>query len=130
MTGSEWYEMSLLAFTNAVEAFAMIVTLASAYLFAAYSVGSNLSRTQVVLVNMVFTSSMLFFTIHMTGSMGDSMRARTLAADLIPELRTAPGQVMNFYFALGLTVVVGVFFICIKFMRDVRNRARADAEKT
>jgi type III secretory pathway component EscT len=127
MTGSEWYEMSLVAFANAVEAFAMIVTLASAYLFTAYTVGANLTRTQVILVNIVFVSAMLFFAIHMAGSMGDSMQGRTAAAELVPELGTAPRQIMSYYFGLGLTVVIGVFLICIKFMWDVRHRNRSDA---
>ena len=129
MTGAEWYEMSLTAFSNAVDAFALIVTLASAYLIAAYSVGSKLTRTQVILVDLVFVSATLFFAVHMAGSMGDSMRARTLAADLIPELQAASTEVMNYYFFLGIALVVGVFVICIKFMWDVRRRARHSVER-
>ena len=121
MTGVEWYEMSYLAYANAVDNFAMILTMASGYLIVAYLVGAKLTRTQVLSVNLVFVPAMLFFMFLAWGFTADGVLARAQASEMVLELGAMPAAMEQPFAILALLVCLGIFVICLKFMRDVRR---------
>jgi hypothetical protein len=123
MTGQEWYEISHLAYGNAAASFAMILTMASGYLIVSYLVGSKLTRTQVVSVNLVFVPAMLFFIYLFMGFTGDGAAARGRAAKMLPEIGSMPASWEAPFGIMAALVSFGALIICLKFMNDVRRRS-------
>ena len=125
MTGVDWYEMSMLAYANAAENFAMILTMASGYVIAAYLVGSKLTRMQVGLINLVFVPAMLFFIFLFHGFILDGAIDRGRASKMVPDLATMPESWWQPFAALAALVSIGALIICLKFMRDVRRPSQS-----
>ena len=121
MSAAEWYEISYLAYTAATEAFALIITVATAYIVSAYLVGSKLTRSQVTLINMVFVPAMIYFALVLFGGLGDSIHARREAAAVIESIEVMGTSGELVYLAFSLFIVFGVLVISLKFMWDVRH---------
>ena len=126
MSAVDWYEMSHLAYSNAAQNFAMILTMASAYLVVGYLVGSKLTRTQLISINVVFIPAMMFFIYLFYGFTMDGASARAQAAEIVPEISVMPSSWEQPFGALALLVALGALFISVKFMRDVRRQLNVD----
>ncbi len=121
MSAAEWYEISYLSYTAATEAFALIITVATGYIVAAYLVGSKLTKSQVTLITMVFVPAIIYFALALLGSLGDSIQARREAAAVIESIGVMGTFGEPVYLAFSLFIVFGVLVISLKFMWDVRH---------
>jgi hypothetical protein len=122
MTGLDWWEMSQMAYGNMADCFAMILTMASGYLVVAYLVGSKLTRTQVVAINVLFIWAMAIFTFLFSGFAGDGVSARGQAANMLPELDAIPRSWERPFAVATLLFSLAALVICLRFMSNVRRQ--------
>lgn len=121
MTAAEWLEFSTSSASNSYATFAMIITMASGYLAAAYLVGEKITRSQVVLINLVFVPTMLFFSGNAYGALEDALIARIQATAMLSEFGAMSSAQGRFYILAAAFVYLSILTICLKFMWDVRH---------
>lgn len=118
MPEAEMIQAAQATWGNTISLVAILITLISGYLIAAYLVGSQLGRTQVVIVNTLYV---LLSTFLLMSTYNLSIRATEMAAIAIemsdkriltPQLWIPMGMITIFSFCLVAS---------LKFMWDVRH---------
>jgi hypothetical protein len=118
MPEAEMIQAAQATWGNTISLVAILITLMSGYLVAAYLVGSQLSRPQVVIVNTLY---LLLSTFLLISTYNLSIRATEMAAIAIemsdkriltPQLWIPMGMISTFTFCLVAS---------LKFMWDVRH---------
>ena len=123
MTASDWVEMYEMAFSTGVANLAVLITLMSGYLVAAYLVGKRLTRTQILVTNALYLMSA--FTI-IGGSFSatlDMLIARKEMALQIPQLDFLNYAEVNIYFWPSIVVIInsGLIVASLFFMWQMRH---------
>ena len=118
MPEAEMIQAAQATWGNTISLVAILITLISGYLIAAYLVGSQLGRTQVVIVNTLYV---LLSTFLLMSTYNLSIRATEMAAIAIemsdkriltPQLWIPMGMITIFSFCLVAS---------LNFMWDVRH---------
>ena len=119
MTPYEYADLAQSAFGNATSAFAVNLSVLSAYLIVAFTAGDKLTRSQLAILNVLFVVSCGFIVFAMVGFAASGVRLATLAyPDVVSE---------NFFTAKPWTVfAVGSFNLlaiaaAVYFMHDKRR---------
>ena len=120
MTEAELLTSTSNAFTNMMTAFAVLLTLCSGYLVAAYAVGRELARSQVVIVNSIFTLASIFFAGVSCGSMVRGVDFGNAVAEVYTTGPTA--HVTQEWVWLLMLICLAMYIGCMKFMWDIRSR--------
>ena len=113
-------EVSYVAWGNAVSILALLITLLSAYLVAAYLAGRSMTRSQVIIINTLY---ILLSTFLLWGLVNMALRAASFE-DIAYAM--AEGELAAFSSQKGVALgVVTIFSFAIlaslKFMWDVRR---------
>jgi hypothetical protein len=118
MTEAELQELAFTAADLAANYSAILITIITGYLFVAYAAGSDLSRQQVVLINILFLFSTSLFTYAVTTCFIKQLEIVTKLKVLAPE---------NFY-PVNPVVITGVavtfiviILACLHFMWRIRH---------
>jgi len=118
VTESELWELILISQANAATYLAIVLTLISGYLVVAFIVGVRLTRSQIIIVNAIFTLFAFALVFATYAALG---RAAFLLSFVSPEYASPLSAGINFApFLLGGLSTAGVF-ACLKFMWDVRH---------
>jgi len=121
MTEFEISSMTYVANEAANTALTLYLTVVSAYLIVAYTVGKRLTKSQLVFVNCLF----VFFSIAFTYSTTVSFFAMRFYTEIQAEIADTPGEkylyIENLFVAiLAIALVLGIIG-SLKFMWDVRH---------
>ncbi len=84
MTEYELMEHAQMAYGNAIASFTLIFTILSAYLVVAYFVGKKLTSSQVTIVNLFFTLSVVVTIFGELGFCQLALILRSKRSQLIP----------------------------------------------
>tara|TARA_R110001599_G_C12179476_1_gene653953 strand:- start:964 stop:1332 length:369 start_codon:yes stop_codon:yes gene_type:complete len=118
MTEAELLENAGIYWSNFVTSFGIGITIISGYLIVAYSVGASLTRSQVILVNVMFFGNMAFIVQGLNG-FGAAAADLEGAAWAMTTQRTFEPTPWGRW---GVMVfVVLCVFGAFKFMIDVRH---------
>ena len=118
MTESELLEHGAAFWSNVIAQTAILITLLSGYIIAAYAVGKDMTRSQLIIVNTLYLGicTLLMFAMLVTGQTASEMER--IAFEITTQRKSSPGG--NF-----LYVLFGFWSLCIflsvKFMWDIRN---------
>ena len=121
MTPYEYGDLAQSAFGNANSTFALMLSVVSAYLIVAYTVGDKLTRMQLIVLNLLFVFTALFIAFLVTSFATTGVRLAMLAN---PELTRA-----DFFTAKPWTVAavaaINILGVCsaLFFMFDKRRSA-------
>jgi len=119
MSEVEAFEMTLLAASNATDAFAQYITFTFAYITAAYFVGNQLSRFQVLAASGLYLFAALFAFGNSVTDIQWMAKAVEHTGDLAPE---GIASNTDFWFtSAGSLMMLGIL-ISLYFMWNVRNR--------
>ena len=121
MTGAEWIEAAHQGISISITAFAVFLSLFSGYLVVAYSVGKDLSRFQVSVINVVYVLSSLITLSANFGGIRDSLIARQQAAILVPEFPAGPDTDPVTWATAILAVNFLVLVASLVFMSQIRR---------
>ena len=118
MTVAELLELSQMAFSNGLAAYAIFLTIVGGYLVAAYMVGRELQTSQYVILNGLFlvigTSTILTVAAYFT----TATRYALMATEIDPRIVV----LTNYYIVVAVTVMNFFAVVAgIKFMRDTRK---------
>jgi hypothetical protein len=118
MTEAELLENAGIFWANFLTTFVLSITILSGYLIAAYAVGASLTRSQVILVNVIFFGTMAFIVVGLNGFGATAADLEGAAWAMTTQRTHAPTSwgrwgVMAF--------VVLCVFGALKFMIDVRH---------
>lgn len=113
-------EVAYVAWGNAVSILALLITILSAYLVAAYLAGRSMTRSQVIIINTLY---IFLSTFLLWGLVNMALRAAGFE-DIAYSM--AEGELAAFSsqegIAIGTVTVFGVAILAsLKFMWDVRN---------
>lgn len=122
MTGYEWLDLSNSFGATAATNFGFIVTLASAYLIAAYAVGVKLTRSQLVVINVLFVTTMIVMSNFQVTYIILSQEAYVEGVKLVSALPASNIRGVELYLFVFI-LDLGILFACLKFMHDVRRNA-------
>ncbi len=121
MPEAEMIQATQATWGNTISLVAIVITLMSGYLVAAYLVGSQLSRPQVVIVNTLY---LLLSTFLLMSIYNLSIRATEMAAIAI-EMSDKRILTPQLWLPMGM---ISIFSFCLvaslKFMWDVRHPKR------
>ena len=118
MTEVEAFEMAVLCASNATNAFAQYITFTFAYITAAYLVGNQLSRFQVLAATGLYLFAALFALGNSITDIQWMAKAVAHTGDLAPE---GLASNMDFWFkSAGSLMVLGII-VSLYFMWNVRH---------
>jgi hypothetical protein len=121
MPEAEMIQATQATWGNTISLVAILITLMSGYLVAAYLVGSQLGRPQVVIVNTLY---LLLSTFLLMSTYNLSIRATEMAAIAI-EMSDKRILTPQLWIPMGM---ISIFSFCLvaslKFMWDVRHPKR------
>ena len=118
MTEAELLENAGIQWANFLTTFVLSITILSGYLIAAYAVGASLTRSQVILVNVIFFGTMAFIIVGLNGFGGTAADLRSRGVD-----HDNPAySCSDFLGPLGCNdICSSMCFGALKFMWDVRH---------
>ena len=118
MTEAELLENAGIQWANFLTTFVLSMTILSGYLIAAYAVGASLTRSQVILVNVIFFGTMAFIIVGLNGFGGTAADLEAAAWTMTTQRTHAPTS----WGRWGVMIfVVLCVFGALKFMWDVRH---------
>ena len=121
MTSGDWFELSLLAGSNSLTGFAILLSLISGYMVVAYSVGDKLTALQVSLANAIYLGGCITTLYASFSNIRDAMMLRQKAMALADGITVGSGLspvAMASVFAISQALfVVG----SLVFMWQVRH---------
>ncbi len=121
MSAYEWADIASSHLNNALATYAITLTLASAYLAAAFVAGNKLTRTQLTLINSVFVPAMLYNILTSMRTQIMYIDARNAAHELEPQLAVFPEYAIIPSLTISLLIPLAILFISIIFMLDIRK---------
>ena len=98
MTESELLEHGAAFWSNAIAITAILITLLSGYMIAAYAVGKDMTRSQLIIVNTLYLGicTLLLFAMLVTGQIASEMEK--IAFEITTQRQSSPGG--NFLYVL------------------------------
>lgn len=120
MSEAEILETAHMTTGNMIASFAIFVSIASAYLIAAYLVGDKLTRAQTTLINGLFIIVMLIATnlLRMLSVEANLFYSEAVSLGSITSMAPLGGEALIYFSTLvNLLILVG----CLKFMWDKRH---------
>ena len=118
MTEAEAIENALLASGNAITSFTVYISVTFGYLAAAYFVGSNLTRAQVVIFNSLFVFASLSCLLSLDANLVTQSVATSQAPDLYPDRMTNQAGFWRIYMD---TLLAAGIFASLYFMIAARR---------
>ena len=122
MTPYEYADLAQSAFGNAASTFAVNLTILSAYLIAAYTVGDKLTRTQLAILNVLFVLSSAFTVFTIVGFASSGVRFAALAYPEVVRDSFFTAKPWSVY-ALGAFNAFAIL-AAVYFMSSTRNHGR------
>lgn len=113
-------EVSFVAWGNTVSILALLITILSAYLVAAYLAGKSMTRSQVIIINTLY---ILLSTFLLWGLVNMALRA-SLFEDIAYSMADGELAALSSQegVAIGTVTIFGFAILAsLKFMWDVRN---------
>lgn len=118
MTEVEAFELMLMSSSNATNAFSQYITFTFAYITAAYFVGSQLSRFQVLAASGLYLFAAIFAMGNALTDLQWADEAVERTGGLAPE---GIASNMDFWFmSAGILMTIGIF-VSLYFMWNVRQ---------
>ena len=120
MTEAELVEHAQMAYGNAIAAFALMFTMLSAYLVAAYLAGKALSFSQMLTVNLFFIVSVVMTIAAEASFLSAALNSSLEAFAINPARAVIPlhSSIAGIVALIDLLIMIG----CLKFMWDVRHQ--------
>jgi hypothetical protein len=112
-------EHAQMAFGNAISSFTLIFTMLSAYLVVAYFVGKDLSLSQVTIVNLFFTLSVVVTIFGELGFLSAGINSALEAIAINSSRSAVPLHPSMPLFVAIIDIIITL--ACLKFMWDVRH---------
>ena len=119
MEEAELLRLAAESVNNAITSFTVLLTISTAHLMASYKVGKQLNRSQVVIVNLLFTVCSIFFTLLA----GFAVRRAVTFGSAAANLNTVEVEYHEFEMAalwMG-AMCTFIYAACLKFLWDVRH---------
>lgn len=118
VTEAELLENAGIFWSNFVTTFGLGITVISGYLIVAYAVGASLTRSQVILVNVIFFGTMAFIVVGLNGFGGTAADLEGAAWALTTQRTFEPTAWGRWGVMIFIVLCV---FAALKFMIDVRH---------
>jgi hypothetical protein len=119
MTEYELMEHAQLAYGNAIASFSLIFTMLSAYLVVAYFVGKKLTSSQVIIVNLFFTLSVVVTIFGELGFLSTGIKSTLEAIAINSSHAAVPLHPSMPLYVAFIDIIITI--VCLKFMWDVRH---------
>ena len=100
------------------EALGLSITIISGYLIVAYAVGLSLTRSQMILINLLFVGTMAFMLGGLNGFGGTAGDAELTAWAMTSQRTWVPTPWVRWGVIVFIALMV---FASLKFMNDVRH---------
>ena len=123
MTEAEAFENALLAGSNGITSFAVYISVTFGYLAAAYFVGSNLTRTQMVIFNSLFAFASFSCLLSLDANMASLGVAISYTRGLYPEGMTNQAGFWRIYMdtLMAAGILASLYFmISARGAKDMR----------
>lgn len=118
MSEAETWQVMWLAVENSLGCITVILTMCFAYIAAAYFVGNRLSRTQTLLVTLVFLTGAGMMTVGLFGTLTRYVQFISILRPLYPDQRF----IMTDYWVLIWTGLMAVITLASTyFMYQIRK---------
>jgi hypothetical protein len=121
MTEYEAVELGQIYFANFISSFGVFLTVVTAYLIVAYTIGSSLKPSQVSIINGIFLATTLFMTYGNFAYISAGSYYAVLGASMNPERHVFAGHLPGY---VSLVISICVIVACLKFMWDIRHRKK------
>ena len=118
MSEAELFQYGSTTWSNTIGLTALFLTVLSGYLITAYVAGSNLSSSQITIINgsYVLVAGLLVFSIYLFGA--TAIEVDTVAFEMSTQRKNRP--IPEPLYAL-VTIYGALIFASLKFMWDVRH---------
>jgi len=118
MSEAELLEIANIMWGNTISILGLAITLISGYLIVAYIAGANMTRSQAVIINILYIGLALFLILSMMSFSYSAGELATTAFEMSTQLTTPPRTMLAY--ALG-TFVAFCVAASLKFMWDIRH---------
>ena len=118
MTEAELLESAGVAWSNFITSFSLAITIISGYLIVAYTVGSSLTRSQIILVNALFLGTMVSIVLGLNGFGASAADFESVAWAMTSQRAFEPTPWARWGVILFVVLIV---FGALQFMKDVRH---------
>ena len=122
MTEAELISGAMDAWSNNLTALSIYITVISAYLITAYTAGKKMTRSQVIIVTVIFTIFAFGGGLSMYGYTQSAMEMGKLALDMSTQRSIGPAATKEIATAIIFVTTVPAFLASLKFMWDVRSQ--------
>ena len=119
MTEAELIQTAQEVWGNYISTMSIFVSIVSAYLIVAYIAGKKMTRSQVIIINILFGLFASYGINAMFGFSSIATEMATLAIEASPQ-RTVKGNEYAPIFTL--CALIPIVLACFKFMWDIRHR--------
>lgn len=119
MTEAEFLEVGLIAYSNSLAAFAIYVTMLSGYLVVAYLVANQMTRPQVIIVNILYSLLTVIVAAAFINFAQAGYENSRLALEMSTRRAVGPLPMVA---ESALVVIVFCYLASLKFMWDARKQ--------
>ena len=117
MTAYEYMDLAYSGFSSAATMVSLLVAVLSGYLIVAYAIGSNLTRLQVTVLNIVYSIWTIYILMSGFISLTRTRHHIILAVELDQQLSSPVALIVHGYVSIGLML----WLTSLWFMWSVRH---------
>jgi hypothetical protein len=124
MTPGDWIELLIGSQSNAMAAFALLLTILSGYTVIAYMVGVKLTRSQLAIATTLYCASSILVLSNMRSAMIEAQRARYYLTQQLNEFEFVNNLNLQQLFGMAEIVTLVIFALVLApliFMWQIRR---------